>query len=113
MNGPVGKDWLRKLEIDEVEAVSIFELVRDANGLCTLDQYLSGFFRVTNATKPIDMVLLQVESKKTSKIVGEIKELLCPDQDLEYVSEQGAFSLTVSKVLQRQRRSETTKSLRI
>lgn len=69
---PEGQEWLSVLEIDAKEAASIFELISDGDGLLTLDEFLSGVFRLKDTTRPIDIVVLQNESRKMSKMVGEV-----------------------------------------
>jgi len=66
--------WLQVLELNPKNASYIFELCDDGDGRLTLDEFLSGVFRLKGTAQQIDMVLLQREAKEIRSMMSKIWE---------------------------------------
>merc|ERR1719161_754925 len=64
--------WLQVLELNPKNASYIFELCDDGDGRLTLDEFLSGVFRLKGTAQQIDMVLLQREAKEIRSMMSKI-----------------------------------------
>merc|ERR1712232_1285893 len=84
--------WLSALELDGETAANIFHLVNHVDGQLTLDEFLSGVFKLNDTPKQIDTLVLQHDSKVNTQILGDIQKQL---QDLALLSRKMARRTTM------------------
>lgn len=92
------KAWLSELGLDDEAAVNIFRLVHDGNGHLTLDEFLGGVFKLKDATKAIDMLVLQQETKMSRHMLSNFQHQL---EDLTFLCQQIAQGMSISDMQQR------------
>eukprot|EP00746_Dinoflagellata_sp_MGD_P051140 gnl/MRDRNA2_/MRDRNA2_228064_c0_seq1.p1 gnl/MRDRNA2_/MRDRNA2_228064_c0~~gnl/MRDRNA2_/MRDRNA2_228064_c0_seq1.p1 ORF type:complete len:756 (+),score=109.36 gnl/MRDRNA2_/MRDRNA2_228064_c0_seq1:247-2268(+) len=77
MTDPQVMAWLSVLDLNPRNASYIFELFDNGDGRLTLDEFLSGVFRLRGAAQQVDMVLLQRDTQYVrSKLDHLGKQLL-------------------------------------
>lgn len=76
LEDPQIKTWLSVLELEVREAQSIFQLLDDGDGSLTLDEFLSGVFRLKGNAKQVDVVTILYENHKIRKSLTSLHHLV-------------------------------------
>merc|ERR1719310_1861635 len=74
MTDPYIMGWLAVLELNSRSASYIFELVDDGDGRLTLDEFLTGVFRLKGSAQQIDIVRLQRDTKDMKRLMRKLDE---------------------------------------
>eukprot|EP00746_Dinoflagellata_sp_MGD_P108699 gnl/MRDRNA2_/MRDRNA2_46458_c0_seq1.p1 gnl/MRDRNA2_/MRDRNA2_46458_c0~~gnl/MRDRNA2_/MRDRNA2_46458_c0_seq1.p1 ORF type:complete len:290 (-),score=45.26 gnl/MRDRNA2_/MRDRNA2_46458_c0_seq1:99-908(-) len=65
--------WLTVLELSPKNACKIFELCDDGDGFLTLEEFLTGIFRLKGQARQLDMMMLQRDTTELKKILRGVQ----------------------------------------